>query len=148
MMIKIWLYAAAAGVVIAGCGLSQRAEAEPVEANLNEVFTLGGDQEATISGEDLRLRFAQVLEDSRCPTQVECFWTGQARIAILVSPTGREPALTEFNTNPAPGQGILTARVGEYTIEFSSLDPYPQTIDEAIPLDEYRATLSVRKAAR
>ena len=49
-----------------------------LEINLNQVFALKGGQEATINGEDLRLRFDEVLEDSRCPKSVECFWTGQA----------------------------------------------------------------------
>jgi hypothetical protein len=143
---KLCLVTLALAITVVGCQMSQKAEADPVAYNLNEVFALGGGQEATISGENLSLRFTDVLEDSRCPTQVECFWTGQARIAVLVQPQGREPTTTEFNTNPAPGQNMQTAQVGEYTIELQSLDPYPQTIDESIALEEYRATLSVRKA--
>jgi len=147
-MNKSWLLALVLAIAPMGCQLSQEAQADPVEFNLNEVFALGGGQEATIRGENLRLRFNEVLEDSRCPTQVECFWTGQARIAVLVAPAGREPTATEFNTNPAPGQNNQTARVGEYTISLQSLDPYPQSIDQSIALEEYRATLSVEKTAR
>jgi hypothetical protein len=143
---KLWLLVVLSAIALAGCQLSREAEADPLEYNLNEVFALGGGQQAAISGESLRLRFTEVLEDSRCPTQVECFWTGQARIAILVQPEGREPTTTEFNTNPAPEQNNQTAQVGEYTIELQSLDPYPQTIDEAVALEKYRATLSVQKA--
>ena len=46
--------------------------AEPTEAGLGRPFVLQGGQQVTITGEDLRLRFAQVLEDSRCPELVEC----------------------------------------------------------------------------
>jgi hypothetical protein len=145
---KSWLLALVLAMALVGCQLSQEAEADPVEFHLNEVFTLGGGQEAVISGENLRLRFNAVLEDSRCPTQVECFWTGQARIAVLVQPAGDEPTITEFNTNPAPGQNLQTARVGEYTVSLQSLDPYPQSIDESIALEDYRVTLSVEKTAR
>jgi hypothetical protein len=142
---KLWLLALVLGVTLAGCQFSHKADADPVQFTLDKEFSLGGGQEAAMSGENLRLGFTQVLEDSRCPTQVECVWTGQARIAILVQPEGREPTPAEFNTNPAAGQNVQTIQVGEYTIRLQALDPYPQTIDESIALDEYRATLSVRK---
>jgi hypothetical protein len=133
-------------MALAGCQVSQRAEADPVEYDLNQVFTMGGGHEAVIRGEDFRLRFTEVLEDSRCPKLVACFWTGQARIAVLVLRAGREPTTAEFNTNPAPGQNVQTAQVGEYAIGLQSLDPYPRTPEESTPLGDYRATFSVRKA--
>jgi hypothetical protein len=39
------------------------------------------------------------------------------------------------------------AQVGEYAIELVSLDPYPQTPDDALALEQYRATLVMRKSA-
>jgi hypothetical protein len=50
----------------------------------------------------------------------------------------------EFNTNPAPDQTVKMADVGQYSIEFLSLEPYPQTPDP-IPYDDYRTSLVVRK---
>ena len=84
-----WLVVAVVAVALMGCQVSRKAEADPVEYTLGQEFSLRGGQEATISGENLRLRFTDVLEDSRCPTEVECFWTGQARIAVAVEPAGR-----------------------------------------------------------
>jgi hypothetical protein len=125
------------------CRANEPARADVPEFTLNEAFTLAGGQEAVIPSEKLRVRFAEVLEDSRCPTQVECFWTGQARIAISVHPDGSATEV-EFNTNPAPGQTVTVADVGQYSVELQSLDPYPQTPD-AIAFKDYRATLLVRK---
>ncbi|MGH3645069.1 MAG: hypothetical protein ACREJT_07935 [Myxococcota bacterium] len=133
-------------MALAGCQVSQRAEADPLEYELNQVFTVGGGHEAVKRGEDLRLRFAEVLEDSRCPKLVACFWTGRARIAVLVLRAGRDPTTAEFNTKPAPGQNVQTAQVGEYAIGLQALDPYPQTPEESTSLEDYRATFSVRKA--
>jgi hypothetical protein len=133
-------------LALTGCQFSRTATADPVEYELGQSFSLGGGDEAVIRGEQLRLRFTDVLEDSRCPSQVECVWTGQARIAVLVEQPGREPSTREFNTNPAPGQNAQTARVGAYTIALTALDPYPQTPEQSIGLEDYRATLSVRKA--
>jgi hypothetical protein len=113
---------------------------------LNQEFVLQGEQQAVVGAADLRLRFTGVAEDSRCPTKVECFWTGQARIVIAVQSGRSEPTDVEFNTNPAPGQNRQTVPVGDYVVELKSLDPYPETPDESIPLADYRATLLVRTA--
>jgi len=142
-----WLIVAVLTVTLMGCQLSRKAEAGPVEFPLGQEFTLSGGQEATISGENLRLRFTDVVEDSRCPTEVECFWTGQARIAVAVEPAGRAATSAEFNTNPAPGQNVQTVEVDGYTVELKSLDPYPRTPDDGIALEDYTAILLVRKPA-
>jgi hypothetical protein len=134
------------GLMLVGCQLGIETEMNPASANLGEVFTVAAGEEATINGENLRLRFVEVLEDSRCPTEVNCAWTGQARIAITVQQGEGEPVTVAFNTNPAPDQNQQTAVVGAYTIELQSLEPYPQTT-AAIPFEEYRATLVVRKGA-
>jgi hypothetical protein len=139
--LRLCLLAMVLAVVMVGC---EQGQAVPAEFNLNEVFTLGGGQEAVMTDENLRLRFEEVLEDSRCPTQVNCVWTGQARIAVVVQAGEEELVTVEFNTNPAAGQNVQTAEVGEYTIELQSLDPYPETLD-AIQFKAYQATLIVRK---
>jgi hypothetical protein len=140
-MMRIGLMAALSVLVVAGC---PAAHAQPVEAALDQPFILQGGQQVTITGEDLDVRFTQVLEDSRCPELVECFWTGQARIVLAAETDGREPTPVEFNTNPAPGLNIQTVRVSEFTITLDSLDPYPQTPEDLFALEDYRATLTVR----
>jgi hypothetical protein len=140
-----WLVLVATALTLSGCYLSREALADPIEAGLDQPFTLHGGQEATISGENLRLRFGQVLEDSRCPTQVDCVWTGQARIAVVVQQGQGDPTTVEFNTNPAPGADTRTVDVGDYTIELQALDPYPETPDP-IDFEDYRATLLVGTA--
>ena len=137
-MIKAWVPAAVAlGLLAAGC---QVASADP---GLDREFTLGGGQEASVDG--LRVRFADVLEDSRCPASVACFWSGQARLTVVAQTEGGPPTTVEFNTNPAPGQGVSSGRVGDYTVTMRSLEPYPQTPEDSTPLEDYRLTLSVAK---
>jgi hypothetical protein len=140
-----WLVIATLMLAVLGC--QSHAQADPIEAPLDQEFFLHGSQQVTIRDTDLRLRFADVLEDSRCPTEVECFWTGQARIAIEAELGQAAPATLEFNTNPAPGQGTMTNDVGGYTVELRKLDPYPRTPDDSPALTDYSATLLVRKAA-
>ncbi|BBW99997.1 hypothetical protein [Mycolicibacterium moriokaense] len=145
-MTKLWIAVAALVLALAGCD-SRPAQAGPIEAGLDQEFVLHGGQEAMIQGADLRLRFTDVLEDSRCPTQVECFWTGQARISVEVEQGQRVPTTIEFNTNPAPGQNKQAVQVGDYIVELKSLDPYPQTPDDRPALTTYSAMLLVRKSA-
>lgn len=139
------LVVAGLAVGLMGCQVSRKAEADPVEFPLGQEFALSGGQEVTISDENLRLRFTDVMEDSRCPTEVECFWTGQARIAVAVEPAGRAATTVDFNTNPAPGQNIATVEADGYTVELKSLAPYPRTPDDGIALEDYKATLLVRR---
>ena len=88
-----------------GCQ-SNAAQSGSHDPRLDQEFVLRGGQEVNIRGTDLRLHFTDVLEDSRCPKQVECFWTGQARIADQSQSRGQGATTTlEFNTNPAPGPG-------------------------------------------
>lgn len=141
------LAVAVVSVTLAACQVTQKADADPADYNLNQAFVLAGGQQADIRGEPLRLRFADVLEDSRCPTQVECFWTGQARVVLAVQQGENTATAAEFNTNPAPGQTRQTAAVGPYTITLQRLDPYPQTPDDSPALEDYRATLIVDRAS-
>lgn len=140
-MIKAWVPALAAlGLLAAGC---QVASADPLVFGLDGDFTLGGGQEASVDG--LRVRFADVLEDSRCPARVACVWSGQARLTVVAQSETVPPTTVEFNTNPAPGQGVSTGQVGEYTVTMRSLEPSPQRPEDVTPLEDYRLTLSVAK---
>jgi hypothetical protein len=140
-----WFIAAVITLAMTACQASRKAEADPVEFALGQQFPLSGGQQATIASENLRVRFTDVLEDSRCPTEVECFWTGQARIAVAVEPAGRAATIVDFNTNPAPGQNVQTADVDGFTVELKSLEPYPRTPDNGVALQDYTATLVVRR---
>lgn len=139
------LVVAAVGAAVTGCQVSHQAQADPVQFLSGQDVTLGGGQDAVLTGENLHLRFTDVLEDSRCPTQVSCFWTGQARITVDVRPGGSPSSTVEFNTNPAPGQNVQTIAVDGYTVNLKSLEPYPRASGEPIAFEDYRATLSVRK---
>jgi hypothetical protein len=115
------------GLALMSCRANEPARADVPEFTLNQAFTLAGGQEGLIPSEKLRLRFAEVLEDSRCPTQVDCFWTGQARIAISVHPDGSSATDVDFNTNPAPGQTVKVA--GRRSVQHRVAVPRPVPAD-------------------
>jgi len=91
--------------------------------------------------EDLLVTFLDVLEDSRCPTQVECAWSGQAIILIQVQLGDLTPVNYELNDNPPLKED--TASYEKYNIKFVKLDPYPEQPGVPIPPASYVATLLV-----
>ncbi|KUH66069.1 hypothetical protein AU184_24660 [Mycolicibacterium novocastrense] len=144
-MRAVWLPLLVLVALAAGCHGGQQARADTVEAGLDRPFVLAGGQQAEITGEPLRLRFTEIPEDSRCPTEVECFWTGQARVVVVVDDERSGEQTVEFNTNPAPGQNRQTVQTGDYALTLQALDPYPRTPEDVPPLSEYRATLLVHR---
>ncbi len=92
---------------------------------------------------DLRVSFAQVTEDSRCPASVVCAWQGNGGIRLDVT-TGGGTQSVRLNT--AGGTTFpREASAAGYTFELVELDPQRQTADP-IPLQRYRATIRVRRA--
>jgi len=113
----------------------------PIKAQLDQPFTLYLGQEAHLPDENLLVTFLDVLEDSRCPTQVDCAWSGQAIILIQVQLSGLTPAKYELNDNPPLKAD--TASYVKYNIKFVKLDPYPELPGVPIPPASYVATLVV-----
>jgi hypothetical protein len=92
---------------------------------------------------DLRVSFAQVVEDSRCPASVACVWQGNGAIRLDIT-TGRGAQSATLNT--AGGTGFpREASLAGYTFTLVELDPQRQTTDP-IPLQQYRATIRVTRA--
>jgi len=91
----------------------------------------------------LRVSFAQVVEDSRCPASVVCVWQGNGAIRLDIT-TGSGTQSATLNT--AGGTAFpREASVAGYTFTLVELDPQRPTPDP-IPLQQYRATIRVTRA--
>jgi|GEM_PF-1187923 len=113
----------------------------PVTIMLNTPFSLKLNQQGVLETSGLTLEFVELLEDSRCPRQVDCFWSGQGRLVIEVWLTGREPTAFELNTLSSTNQNVISYEV--YQIQLLSLDPYPETPEHQIVLEDYQATFVI-----
>jgi hypothetical protein len=109
-----------------------------ITADLGEEVSLPVGRELAIKGEDLKIRFDDGTEDSRCPQDVTCIWEGRAIIQLLVTHTDNtypveltEPGLTDRSTGT----------FGDYTLEFN-LEPYPVEGTD-ISTDDYYLQLTV-----
>ena len=130
-----------AAINLASCVNSK---VEETAITLGEEFSLALGEKTSIPSEDLTLQFLGVPVDDRCPTQVECEYSGQAFVEIEVVTANRDSILLEFNTNPWPDINLQIITELGYVFELIRLDPYPEQIDNPIQAEDYRAVMVVR----
>lgn len=98
-------------------------------------------QTTTIPAENLVIEFVRVVEDTRCPSDVQCFWSGEAIIELKISKDGADRGTIRLSTLP---NETNRATAGGYTFKLEKLDPYPK-LDSDKSKFEYAATLLVMK---
>lgn len=106
---------------------------------LGEKFELIVGETALVDGENLKIKFLSVQEDSRCPMNAYCIWAGNATVGLgLQKVLSKEEIVLNTYLEPKQVQYL------EYEIELTWLAPYPPD-RETIPQEDYIATLVVRK---
>lgn len=110
------------------------------EVELGKEFTLAVGQSAAITGENLSIKFVEVVSDSRCPTGAVCIWAGEASclIEITDSATTHQKVLIEPGVS-SPARDSFN----EYVLTFAIL-PYPD-VGKQIDAKDYRLQLTVTK---
>ena len=105
---------------------------------LGDEFMMRIGQVVKVNGTHLRIEFVDVVEDSRCPSDVECGWAGNAALNLELKWKGRQPNSVLVNTTSGPAQ----AEFRRFIVKLIRLEPNRvtgQTIDKA----DYVATLMV-----
>ena len=120
-------------LVVAGCSSNA--------ISLGQEFSLRIGESASIRGEELKVKFLEVTEDSRCPTGVVCIWEG--RVSGLVEITYREAIHSVVLTEPGSTSWPSEITFEEYKIAYH-VEPYPQAGTE-IATEEYRLELKINK---
>jgi hypothetical protein len=95
------------------------------------------------SSSKLNVKFVEMIEDSRCPKDVDCVWSGNARIKIEVKRDGSAAQIIELNTNI----NDKSARYDGLLIELISLTPEPAN-NIRINKNGYVATIAVSRLTR
>ncbi len=118
--------------------LSTEPEQAAVTTDVGRTFELRPGQTARVGNSGLLVGFRGVGQDSRCPVNVNCVWSGDA--ALLVPVTIGRMAWTslDLHTHVDP----RSARFRDYTITVVGLQPDPRA-GESIPGDRYVVTLRV-----
>ena len=111
-------------------------------AYLNDEFQIKVGQEAFISSENIKIKFLDVTEDSRCPIDGQCVWGGQVTVLVNIEKDGQD--LDDFSlTLSSLGRNNLPSKNFDgYVIELIKVEPQ-KTSQSAEPLD-YIATLELK----
>ena len=104
-------------------------------------LSLSIGQSAVISGENLEIKFKEVVEDSRCPKGATCIWEG--RVSAIVEITENGSPYQIVLTQPGLTDEYAEETYKEYQLTFK-VEPYPE-VDKEIAADEYRLLLIVSK---
>jgi hypothetical protein len=114
-------------------------------ATLGEPFSLPWHGGAVVGAGAVTIYFADVVEDSRCPTLVTCAWSGIATVALSVA-TEEQPATTLLLSNISlpDNRAVDVAYVSGYEIAFVDLAPRAQLPEDKMVEEAYVLTLLVK----
>lgn len=103
---------------------------------LGQSFSLMEGESVILTESQMGIAFVEVLEDSRCPTGMECFWEGNAKVLVFV---GEEEYTLTIGKLLEGDQNAVELEDGS-TLRLLLLDPYP---DGSGGESNYRVTLIV-----
>jgi hypothetical protein len=110
-----------------------------VTAGLGQQFMLYAGKTAVVTGENLKIKFVEVTEDTRCPYGVECPTAGNAKCMMLITYSNSQTSL-EFTQEGTSDNSI---DVNIFHIIFQ-LQPYPVSTDK-IKAGDYRLRMTVTR---
>lgn len=137
-----------AAMWLQGCsdGVSGRGDAMKLVAG--DTISLAFGETVIIESSGLKVGFERVTSESRCPVEVECFWTGMGRISVSLSISDQAnahvtPAIMGGGFDPKLAD-ILSGSALGYRVDLLELSPYPE---KPGPIDErvYVATLRISR---
>jgi hypothetical protein len=117
------------------------AEGQPIAANVGTPLTLSVGQIGSYPELELTLS-ATVIEDSRCPTGVECVWAGDGAVTVEAT-KGASTETLVLHTHDTMDQSRTCH--GGITVKLLDLSPYPAE-GKPIPGDAYVVSLGVERA--
>jgi hypothetical protein len=100
-------------------------------------------KEKSIRGAGFKIKFVEMVEDSRCPTGTTCIWAGNAKVKIEVR--GGRGGRKTFELNSATQPTVVN--YSGYDIKLSGLTPKP-AVNVRIDPDKYLASFEVVKKGK
>jgi len=120
-----------------------------VFAQSGESVTVNVGDSGTLAKSKLVIKFVKVIEDSRCPADVNCIWAGNAKIEVEIT-KGSKSKTFVLNTTG----NETAANFANYSVTFTDLKPEKTTgTDGEDKKDKpcsvpYKATFTVEKIAK
>ncbi len=89
-------------------------------AQRDETVTVRLGERVEIAATGWAVRFAEVVEDSRCPIDVQCIWAGRVAVRLIVEHSdGRVAAMTLMIPRDTPTPGVF----GDLAFEAQGIEP-------------------------
>ena len=114
-------------------------QTDEISAELGQEVELQPGQSLVIENEPIKVKFVEVVGDSRCPTGATCVWEGEVSCTLEIT------YLDEMYTKTIVQSGLSSQYAveifEEYELEFT-VQPYPE-LDKEIKADEYRLLITI-----
>ena len=114
-------------------------QTDEISAELGQEVDLQPGQSLVIEDEPIKVKFVEVVGDSRCPTGATCVWEGEVSCTLEI--TYLDESYTKTITQPGLTEQFSADTFQEYEINFN-VEPYPE-LDKEIKADEYRLLITI-----
>jgi hypothetical protein len=109
-------------------------------ASLGQDIELAPGRIIEVGTSGARISLEAISNDSRCPTDVQCVWEGNATARVSVLGDSRVTRTVELNSSVEPKQ----VQVDGYVLRFVALAPAPVSTAR-IPPSSYRLTVRMER---
>lgn len=142
-----------AALACAGAGEDEAIPGEPdtlaeapavaaIRVDLGEAFDLPYGSTAVVGDANVAIEFRRLVEESRCPPDVECPTAGNAAVELAFETADGAAATLVLNTDRTPTE----APAHGYRVALVGLEPAPRASEAPVDTTAYVATLEVAES--
>lgn len=110
------------------------------QVEVGQSVRLRPGQIAQVRGTAVQIAFRRVAEDSRCPINAICVWSGDALVRVDVTEGRRAWTEVTLHTDLEP----RSVEIGDYRVRITDLQPLPMAGD-TVPQSQYTAAFEVTR---
>jgi hypothetical protein len=95
--------------------------------------------------EDIRIKFVEVVQDSRCPKNVTCIWAGEVVVLVAIYNNDKKLEQKKLTLSPTSQlQDIVGNLYASATLKLTGFNvyPYPDT-NAKIDMKDYRLEIQI-----
>jgi hypothetical protein len=119
-----------------GCNRSNQ-----VSVNLGQEISMAVGQTVYLNNEPFKIKFVEIINDSRCAKGVECIWQGEVSSRLDI--TYKDNTYTKIITQPGLTTEPSSDDFNIYTLKYN-VQPYPEA-GKSIKANDYRLQLTIDK---
>ncbi len=113
----------------------------------NEIIYFNEGENKFLKEYEMNVTFKGISEDSRCPKDVNCFWTGVAVAQIEVMGIATRPMILNLaSTDNIDRNYRKSSEFNGYTISLDDVQPYPTAAEGSKALKgKYKIGITIKK---